>query len=361
MMRKQMLVVVVILVVVFGAIFGGKLYANHRAAVAASQQSYPPAMVATAVARDAPWSPQVHVVGSLKAVAGTEISAQIAGNVVAVAFRSGAPVRKGDVLVRLDDSSQLAQLHADQARLQLAQATLARTQKLYAAHAASQSDLQTAEANGGAARAAVEGDRAMLRKLAIAAPFSGVVGIRAVSLGQYVSPGTAVVNLQSYDPLFLDFSLPQSSVSAIAVGQDVAFTVNAYADKSFAGRVTAVGARVDPATRNIAVQATPANPHGLLRPGMYGDVELAVGTAQHGVVVPNNAITYNTFGDNVYVVTTDAQQQWIAHERVVQVRDQRDGSALIASGVQAGDTVVTAGQNKLHDGAAVAVNNSVQP
>jgi membrane fusion protein (multidrug efflux system) len=109
------------------------------------------------------------------------------------------------------------------------------------------------------------------------------------------------------------------------------------------------------------VQATLANPHGLLRPGMYGNVELAAGKAQHGVVVPNTAITYNTFGDNVYVVTTDAQQQLIAHERVVQVRDQRDGAALIASGVQAGDTVVTAGQNKLHDGAAVAVNNSVQP
>lgn len=360
-MRKQLIVVVAILIVVFGAIFGGKFYANHRAAVAASHRSFPPTSVSTAVARDEPWSPEVDAVGSLEAVDGTEITAQIAGNVTQVAFHSGAHVHKGELLVRLDDSSQLALLHADQAKLKLAAATLTRTRKLYAAHAASQSDLQTAEANRGAARAAVEGDQATLKKLDIAAPFSGVVGIRKVSLGQYVSPGTAVVNLQSYDPLLLDFSLPQSSVSEIAVGQAVAFTVNAYAGKSFEGHVTAIGSRVDPATRNIDVQATLANPHGVLRPGMYGNVKLALGKALHGVVVPDTAIAYNTFGDNVYVVTSGAKNGLVAHERVVQVRDQRNGSVLIASGVKAGDTVVTAGQNKLRDGAPVAVNNSVQP
>ena len=359
-MRKQLIVVVVILIVVFGAIFGGKFYADHRAAVAASHRSLPPTTVSTAVAREEPWSPQVNVVGSLQAVNGTEITAQIAGNVTQVAFRSGAHVRKGELLVRLDDSSQLALLHADQAKLQLARATLARAQKLYEAHAGSQSDLQTAEANSGAAQAAVEGDQATLKKLDITAPFTGVLGIREVSLGQYVSPGTAVVNLQSYDPLLLDFSLPQSNVNEIAVDQNVTFTVNTYADKSFKGRVTAIGSQVDPATRNIALQATLANPKAQLRPGMYGDVELTVGHAQRGVVVPNTAITYNTFGDNVYVVTAGVAHELMAHERVVQVQDQRDGSALIASGLKAGDTVVTAGQNKLRDGAHVSVDNSVK-
>ena len=360
-MKKQSAMVVVILVVAFGAIFGGKFYADHQAAVAAAHRSFPPTTVSTAVAHEEPWSSQVSVVGSLEAVNGTEVTAQIAGNVTQVAFRSGAHVRKGELLVRLDDSSQLALLHADEAKLQLARATLARAQKLYAAHAGSQSDLQTAEATSGAAQAAVEGDQATLKKLDIAAPFGGVLGIREVSLGQYVSPGTAVVNLQSYDPLLLDFSLPQSNVSEIAVGQNVTFTVNAYPDKSFKGRVTAIGSQVDPATRNIALQATLANPDALLRPGMYGNAELAVGQARHGVVVPNTAITYNTFGDNVYVVTAGADHALVAHERVVRVLDQRDGSALIASGVKAGDTVVTAGQNKLRDGAQVSVDNSVQP
>ncbi len=360
-MKKQWIIVIVALVVLFGAIFGGKFYAEHRAAVAAAHRSFPPTAVSTGVASDQPWNPEVNVVGSLEAVDGTEITAQIAGNVTDIAFISGGRVHKGQLLVRLDDSSQLALLHADQAKLQLAQTTLTRTQKLYEAHAASQSDLQTAQANAAAAQAAVDGDQATLRKLDISAPFSGILGIREVSLGQYVSPGTGIVNLQSYDPLLLDFTLPQSTVSEIAVGQKVAFTVNTYPGKSFTGRVTAIGAQVDPATRNIGLQATLANPRGLLRPGMYGGVQLVVGHALHGVVVPNTAVSYNTFGDYVYIVESTPGKPMTVHQSVVQVQDQRGSLALIASGVKAGDTVVTAGQEKLRDGASVTVDNSVQP
>lgn len=358
--HKHLIVVVGILIVVFGALFGGKYYANYRVATANQHRSTPPVAVSTAVARDNPWSPDVSVVGSLRAVQGTEVTAQIAGNVTAIAFHSGERVHRGQLLVRLDDSSQQAQLHADQARLTLAKATLARTRKLYAAHATSQSDLQTAEAGAASAEAAMEGDHAILRKLDIAAPFDGKTGIRAVSLGQYVSPGTAIVDLQSYDPLLLDFSLPQSTVSDLEVGQKVVFTVNAYDGKSFAGKVTALGSRVDPETRNIALQATLPNPREQLRPGMYGSVQLAVGQASHGIVVPDTAVTYNTFGDNVFLVTEGADHKLTAHQRVVQVADQRNGLALIASGIKAGETVVTAGQQKLRDGVVVAVDNNVQ-
>ena len=359
--HKQVLGVVAVLVVVFGGLFGGKYYANYRTAQENLHRAQPPVAVSTAVAHDRDWSPEVDVVGSLEAVQGTEITAQIAGNVTAIAFRSGEAVQRGQLLVRLDDSSEQAQLHADQARLTLAQATLERSRKLYAAHAASQSDLQTAEAGAAAAQAAVEGDKATLRKLDIAAPFAGKAGIRAVSLGQYVSPGTAIVDLQSYDPLLLDFSLPQSTVSELGVGQKVSFTVNSYGGKSFDGKVTALGSRVDPATRNIALQATLPNPHDLLRPGMYGSVRMTVGRTAHGVVVPDSAITYSTFGDNVFVVTGDAGHGLSAHQRVVQVADRRNGLVLVASGIEDGETVVTAGQQKLRDGTAVAVNNSVQP
>lgn len=357
-MRKQSVWVIAGIIVVFGGIFGGKWFAGHRAAAAAAHQGFPPVSVSTAVARSETWKPDVTAVGSLEAVEGTEITAQIAGNVTRIAFQSGSRVRKGDLLVRLDDSTQLAQLHADEAKLALARATLARTQKLYAAHAASQLDLQTAQADAGTAEAAVEGDQATLAKLHISAPFNGVVGIREVSLGQYVSPGTAVVNLQSYDPLLLDFSLPQGELGDLAPGREVGFSVNAYAGKSFPGRVTAIGSRVDPGTRNVDVQATLANPGGLLRPGMFGNVSLSLGTALEGVVVPATALTYSTFGDSVYVVKGSPQA---AHQQIVQVREQRGGNVLLASGVAAGDTVVTAGQNKLRDGAPVAINNSVQP
>jgi membrane fusion protein (multidrug efflux system) len=359
--HKQVLGMLVILVVVFGGLFGAKYYANHRAAVASQHRTAPTVAVSTAVARDTPWSPELNVVGSLVAVEGTEITAQIAGNVTAIAFHSGEQVKRGQLLVRLDDSSQQAQLHADQAKLTLAQATLERTRKLYAAHAASQSDLQTAEAGAAGAQAAVEGDQAVLRKLDITAPFAGKAGIRAVSLGQYVSPGTAIVDLQRYDPLLLDFSLPQSTVGDLKVGQEVSFSVNAYANQAFVGKVTALGSRVDAATRNIPLQATLPNPHQVLRPGMYGSVRLTAGQARHGIVVPDSAITYSTFGDNVYVVTSDTAHGLIAHQRVVQVADQRNGLALVASGLAVGDLVVTAGQQKLRDGASVTVNNSVQP
>lgn len=360
-MRKQAIVVIVILIGVFGAIFGSKLYAGHRAAVAAAHEQFPPVTVSTAVAKSASWSPELTVVASLEAVSGTEITAQIAGDLTQIAFTSGARVHRGQLLVRLDDTNQLAALHSDRAKLRLAQATLARTEKLYAAHAASQLNLQTAQADEGTARAAVEDDQATLRKLNIVAPFGGVLGIRKVSLGQYVSPGTPIVSLQSYDPLFLNFSLPQSELSHVAVGGEVAFTVDAYPGKVFTGRVTAIGSRVDPATRNINVQATLGNRDGLLRPGLYGTAQLDVGAQMHGVVVPATAIAYSTFGDSVFVVQNDKGQSSTVHERIVHVLDQRDGLALLGSGVAPSDTVVTAGQNKLREGVPVLVNNSVQP
>lgn len=360
-MRKPFIIVVIALIVLFGGIFGSHWYTNHRAAVAAAHRSMPPTTVSTAIARVQPWSPETSAVGSLEAVSGTEITAQIAGNVTQIAFRSGARVAKGQLLVRLDDSSQLAQLHADAAKLTLARASLARTRKLFAAHADSLSDLQTAEATFGTASAAVEGDKATLDKLHITAPFAGVVGIRQVSLGQYVSPGTTVVDLQSYTPLLLDFSLPQSALAHLATGSKVAFRTDAFAGKTFTGNVTAIGSRVDPTTRNVNVQATLPNSGGRLRPGLYGNVKLALGQAQRGVVIPLTALTFSTFGDSVYVVKKDARGALTAHARVVQVQDQGNQSALIARGLAAGDVVVTAGQNKLQDGAPVTVSNSVQP
>lgn len=360
-MRKQAIVVIIILVGIFGAIFGGKLYASRRAAAAAAHERFAPAAVSTAVAKSASWSPQLTVVGSLEAVSGTEITAQIAGDLTQIDFTSGARVHRGQLLVRLDDSNQLAALHSDRAKLRLAQATLTRTEKLYAAHAASQLSLQTARADEGTARAAVEDDRATLRKLDIEAPFSGVLGIREVSLGQYVSPGTSIVSLQTYDPLFLDFSLPQSDLGHVALGRQVAFTVDAYPGKVFTGRVTAIGSRIDPATRNINVQATLGNPHGLLRPGLYGTAEIGVGTPMDGVVVPETSIAYSTFGDSVFVVLHGKGHASTVQERIVQVKDDRGGFVLLDSGVAPGDVVVTAGQNKLRDGVPVLVNNSVQP
>ncbi|HEX7382414.1 MAG TPA: efflux RND transporter periplasmic adaptor subunit [Nevskiaceae bacterium] len=360
-MRKSWIVVIVLLIVVFGGIFGGKYYADRRAAQAAAHAHFPPAAVATTVAQEEHWPPEVSAVGSLEAISGTAITAQIAGNITEIAFHSGMRVKKGDLLVKVDDSTQLAKLHADLATLKLADANLARTSKLFASHATSLLDLQTAQANHGTAQATVEGDRATLAKLHITAPFAGVVGIRKVSLGQYLSPGTAIVDLQRYDPIHLNFSLPQSTLSDVRSGETVHFKVDAYPDHDFTGRITAIGARVDPDTRNIDIQATLDNPKELLRPGLYGEVTLSLGKPLTGVVVPDTAIAFSTFGDTVYVVEDHGKDGKTVHATIVHTAQERGEKVMLKSGIKAGDVVVIAGQNKLRDGVPVTVDNRIKP
>jgi membrane fusion protein (multidrug efflux system) len=355
-MNKQVIIVVVLLVLVFGGLFGGRAWVNHRAAVAAAARGTPSTAVSTIQATSVHWTPDVHVVGSLQAEEGVQLTAQIAGNVTAIGFKSGDKVQKGALLVQLDDSIQLAQLHADQAKQKLTEAENTRTQDLIGVKAASQSDVDTAQANYSSAQAAVESDEATLRKLAITAPFSGLAGIRQVSLGQYVAPGTVVVSLQSWDPMHLEFAIPQAEAMALHNGQHAEFSVDALPGRKFVGDITALDSRIDPATRNVGVEATLANHDLTLRSGMYGDVHLSLGKDRDVVVIPSVAVSYNTFGDFVYVVDGD-----VVHQRMVTTGDERDGKVVVENGLKAGETVVTAGQTKLHDGSHITVNNAVQP
>ena len=356
-MNKQVVIVIVLLVLVFGGLLGGRAWVNHRNAVAATGRGAPLVTVSTAEATTQSWTPDVHVVGSLQGVDGVQLTAQIAGNVTDIAFKSGDKVGKGALLVQLDAGTQLAQLHADEAKEKQAQAEITRTQDLFKAGASSQSDLDTAEADFGSSQAAVESDQATLRKLAITAPFAGVAGIRQVSLGQYVAPGTVIVSLQSWDPMHLEFNIPQAEAAELHPGQRVEFTVDALPGKRFTGEITALDSRIDPATRNVGAEATLANRELLLRPGMYGDVHLSMGKEREVLTVPSVSLSYNTFGNFVFVVDKDG----VVHQRMLVTGDERDGRVVVESGLQAGETVVTAGQTKLHDGSHISVNNAVQP
>lgn len=371
-MFKRTILTLLFLLIVLGGIFGGRQYLEYRQARQAGQFAWPATTVSTATASAAQWQARTSVMATLEALEGTTITAQIAGNVIDIAFDSGTPVRKGALLLRLDDSNQRAQLEADRSRLKLATTSLKRLRRLQQANAASQSDLDAAEAEERAAAAAVESGKATLDKLNIRAPFSGLLGIRRVSPGQYVAPGTPVVELQRQDPLLLNFSLPQSRLAEISTGRDVVFTVDAWKDETFAGKISALDSRVDPDTRNIGIQATVRNADGRLRPGMYGQVGLSIGAPLDGVEVPATAIAYSTAGDSVFVVQPaagpgtraagDATAQGLnAHLRIVRVREERDGRVLVESGLEPGDVVVTAGQHKLRDGMPVVVNNDVQP
>jgi len=359
---SRWLIGLVALALVFGAIFGGKYYQNQQAAAAAAQQSWPAASVATAAAGQASWDAQVRAVGTLRAVDGTRISAQIAGNVTQIAFESGARVKKGDLLVQLDDSSQRAALRSNQARLTSAAADLERAKNLIRSHAVSQEQVQAAQREHDMAAAAVASDQAALTKLRITAPFAGVLGIREVSLGQYVAPGTGIVDLQRWNPLQLDFALPQEVLAQLKVGQDVLFKTSARPDETFAGKITALASQVDSQTRNIDVQAIVDNGGGKLRPGLFGHVTLSLGYAMTGVAVPQTALTHSTFGDSVFVLAEGEHGGQVARTRVVHVLHEREGQILLEAGdLEPGVIVVTAGQNKLQDGAPVTVDNSVQP
>lgn len=349
------LLAIVVLAAVFGGIFGGRAWLHQRAA-SAGAQSYPAAMVATATARQARWDNTQRVIGTLRAVAGTDVAAQVAGNVTEIGFESGARVARGALLVQLDDATQRAALQADEARREQAQVDRERARRLYRRRAISQQELQDAELALKLASAAVESDRAVLAKLRITAPFDGVLGIRQVSLGQYLAPGTAIVDLQRWDPMLLDFALPQELLGGLQTGQAVSFSTDAHPDHAFTGTITAVGARVDADTRNIHVQATLPNADELLRPGLFGHASLALGDALAGVELPRTAVAYSTFGDTVYVVSDGAQGGLVAHARVVNILAERDDRVLLqGDALQDGDQVVVAGQNKLQDGAPVQV------
>ncbi|AMN46362.1 hypothetical protein ACG33_04420 [Steroidobacter denitrificans] len=350
------------LALALGAIFGGKYYQNRQAAAAAARQSWPAASVATARAQQASWDTRIRAVGTLRAVNGTRVSAQLAGNVTQIAFESGARVNKGDLLVQLDDSSQRAALRSNQARLKSAVMDLERARKLIRSHAVSQEQLQAAQREHDMAAAAVASDQAVLTKLRITAPFDGMLGIREVSLGQYVAPGTGIVDLQHWNPLLLDFALPQEVLMQLESGQAVEFKTSARPDEVFTGKIAAMAAQMDPQTRNIEVQATIDNQDDKLRPGLFGHVTLSLGRAMTGIAVPQSALTYSTFGNSIFVLAGAEHGEQVVRAKVVHVLHERQGQVLLeADDLEDGAIVVTAGQNKLRDGAVVSIDNSVSP
>ena len=363
-MKKRMAVMVAILLVAFGGIFGWKAFVAYKMKQALAHRALPPVAVSTAVARTAAWRPELHAVGSLSAVRGVEISPQLPGAVIGLYFRSGQCVKTGAPLVQIDNSNQKAQLNYDLAQEQLALTNLKRTRQLFAKKASSRAQLDSAEATYKSAVAKVANDRAILDKLALRAPFAGCLGIRRINLGQYLAPGTPVVTLQSFASLYVNFTVPQKDLAHLHPGQPVELTVDAYPGKVFHGRIHALNAEVNSATRNIEAQADIPNPDNLLRPGMFGNVRVLEQRQEKVLVIPATAIAYNTYGDYVFVVQhkqVQGRPQLIALQRLVRVSEQRAGEASIREGLRPGEVVVTAGQVKLRNGMPVVVNNAAQP
>jgi membrane fusion protein, multidrug efflux system len=354
---KRLILVLIALGLVFGGIFGWKYWQIQQMAALASVPP-PPAVVAATPVSTQSWQPYLYAVGSLVARQGVYVSNEVAGQVQAIRFESGQGVKEGDVLVQLDDSVDQADLQGLIAERRLTEIQFERAARLVKDKLTARAEYDEAQANLQNAEAQVAAKQALIAKKRIVAPFSGLLGIREVDLGQYLAPGSRIVSLQALDPIFVDYALPERYLAALAVDQKVAVKVQAFPEQTFEGRISAISPRVETETRNVRVRGVLENPEGRLLPGMFAEVQTVLPEVRTVLTLPRTAITYNPYGDSVYVV----EQQdgaLVVQRRQVETGEVRAGQVEMVRGLQAGDEVVSAGQVKLRNGQHVRIDNSV--
>ncbi|WP_348671790.1 efflux RND transporter periplasmic adaptor subunit [uncultured Abyssibacter sp.] len=376
-MKRRLFIVLVGLAIVFGIVFGLRAFVNKQMANYFENRQEPPVTVSSIVAEEAVWEPTIPTVGTLRAVNGVTVAAELAGVVENIAFDSGQSVQRGDLLVQLDTSTDRAELAALEAQLRLARAELKRQGELRRRGTNAQADLDSARANAEQLEARIQSQKAVISKKAIKAPFEGKVGIRRVDIGEFVGAGQGIVTLQQLDPMLVDFTVPERRLGDIESGQIVRLRVDSVPDTAFTGHITAIEPSVNQATRNFAVEARVDNQAGRLRPGQFVRVDVVQPQVERHVTLPATAISYSPYGDSVYLVTegqsrpdnggegeasTEGDGKKKTAKRVfVKVGDRRGDQVAVLEGVSAGDEVVTSGQLKLRDGSPLTINNEVTP
>jgi len=365
-MTKRMVLMLVIAGLIFGGIFGFQAFKSRMIKKYLSSQGVPPQTVSTIKATAQEWQPELSAIGTLRAVRGADLAPEVAGVISAIHFRSGEEVKAGAPLVQLNAAADIAQLESLKAAAELAELTYRRDQSQLKVQAVSQATVDTDAANLKVAKARVAQQQALVDKKNLRAPFAGRLGLRAVDLGQYVAPGTKLVTLQALDPVYVDFSVPQSGLAQVRTGLKVSATTDALPDERFEGTIDAIDAKVDPATRNVQVRASLRNPQHRLLPGMFVSVAVESGGEERRLTLPQSAITFNPYGNTVFVVEEkgkgpDGKPKLVAAQRFVTTGPTRGDQIAVLSGVKEGETVVSAGQLKLRNGVPVIVNNSVQP
>jgi len=364
MVKRMFLMLAVTLM--FIAVLGFVKFQQIQTAIAKGAAFQPPpAAVTTIVATQEEWPATLSAIGTMAAIQGVTVSADLPGTVDRIAFESGRSVREGAVLAELDTRQERAQLAAAEAQRELARLNYERMKGLLSDRAISRADFDRAMAEDKQTTAQVGEIQATIDRKTIRAPFSGVLGIRQVNLGQYLGAGDPLVPLQSLDPIYVNFGVPQQDIPRIRVGHGVAVRAGDSGGAAFSGRVTAVETIVDEATRNVQVQATVSNPGGTLRPGMFVQTELSLGASRSVITLPASAISYASFGDSVFIVTDLKGENGHSYRGVrqqfVKLGGARGDQIAVVSGVAAGDEVVTSGVFKLRNGTAVQINNKVQP
>lgn len=363
-MKLRIVLALLAVIVVLGGIFGAKALQIRKAVAAAAARRPPPVTVATTQAVPETWTATLEAVASLRSFRGITVRAELEGRVTRLAFESGAAVREGDVLVELDTSTETAQLAGLEAQARLAALSLERARELRRTGTNTPADLDFAENTAKQSLAAIEVLRATIAKKRIVAPFSGRLGIRAVNPGQFLNKGDAIVELESADPIYADFGLPQQELTRLQPGLEVRLQADAYPGRTFTGKIETTSPRVRDDTRNVGVRAVFPNPAEALRPGMFARVSVILPESSAVLVLPASAITYSPYGDSVYVVETETSPEGsreVARQRFVEVGPRRGDQTSIRKGLKPGDRVVVAGQMKLRNGAAVRIDNSILP
>ncbi len=355
---------VVCALVIAGSLFFMKISQFKAMGAHGAAMVMPPTTVTAAPARQETWGDSLTAPGSLEAVQGVTVAAEVAGKVVKIAFDAGATVQAGDLLIQLDTTTEEAQLHSAEANAALAKANFDRARELRQSNTNSVAELDAADAQAKQALAQTESYRAIIAKKGIRAPFTGRLGLRFVNLGQILREGDAIATLQTLDPIYVNFSLPQQRLAQLVAGTPVRVTSDAAPGKVFPGEINAVSPEIDTATRNIRIQAKIANGDENLRPGMYGTVEIILPTQAPVLVIPVTAVLYAPYGDSVFVVAEQkdeksGQTTQVLRQQFIRVGGSRGDFVNVVDGLKAGDVVVTAGVFKLRPGTHVVIDNTL--
>lgn len=362
-MSKQMSRMLIFVGIFFTLVFGW--YAVKKGIFYYYMSHYkPPAATVTATATiKKEWQPFLTAVGTLSAINGVDLTAEISGIVQEVRFKSGEFVKQGDVLVLLRTLSEEANLKSNQAKLQLAKMNYEREKTLFNKKVSSQSALDKRYAELQEAIGGVEATQAQIQQKTIIAPFDGRLGIRQINLGQFISPGTPIVTLQSLDPLYVMFNLPEQYLANLSIGQKIDVSINYGNGLNVSGKIVAINSKVEQSTRNILVQAMIPNDKYQLYPGMYASVKIWMNNKKNEIVIPQTAITYSLSGDYVFIVKNEgtANEPLLrVYRQYVKIGERRDNEASIIDGLKLGDKIVTSGQLKLQNGTQVSLDDSVQ-
>ena len=365
-MLKKLTWTILGVLLVAGALVGTKLEQFRSMGDAGANMLPPPQPVPAAAARSDEWESTIRATGSLIAVQGLTLRVEVPGRIKRIAFESGAEVDAGTVLVELDAATEKAELRAAEAAAALAKANLARARSLFAKKNVSPADLDAAKAEFEAATARIETVESSLAKKTVRAPFSGRLGLRQVNLGQVLATGDAIVTLQTLNPIYVDFALPQQQLGALAPGTPVRVSTDASAGDIYPGKITAVSPEVDPVTRNVYARATIANREQKLRAGMFANVEIVLPARQQVLAIPATAVLFAPYGDSVFVIEKadtegDGEPRLTVRQRFVRLGAQRGDFVAVIEGLEAGEQVVSSGVFKLNAGMPVIIDNTLAP